>query len=310
MIKKVLVTDPYPAEALAKIQSRLHCEIEQTSELHPKLPGLQECDALLVRSRSRVTTAILERAENLKFVASATSGRDHIDEESCQARGIEVFSAPDGNSQSAAEHTLLLMLALNRKLVDASSSLRNNNWRKGINRGHELKGKSLGIVGLGRVGSKVATLASAFEMKVFACDPYIEESAFSATGAQRLGFIELLRHSDIISFHVPLTKETKHMINRPTLEQISSHAQIINASRGSVIDENELILWLENGDLAGAALDVFAKEPLPSHSRLFNLPNVVMTPHIGALTEEAFSCAADIVTSATIEFFIGKKLDS
>lgn len=302
MSRKLLVTDTFHPHALAKLNS-IASEIHRSKSLQPTREELAEVEGLLVRSRTPVDKDLLANAPKLKFVVSATSGFDHFDLAECKARGIIACYTPDANAASAAELTLALMLNLTRRLPENLKSVEKNLWRQDELRGHSLAGKTLGIVGLGRIGRRVAKAATALNMKVMAHDPYVTESEFNLVGAERAGFTEVLVAADILTFHVPLTKETYHMLNFPTLRLMARGAYLINTSRGAVIQESELALALDEGILKGAALDVFEKEPIAKESRLLGRPNVLLTPHIGAFTEEALEAASLEAVDRTLEFF-------
>lgn len=298
----VLVTESYTQSALSFLQSQLDCQIEriEIKDLKNKIAG---AEALLIRSRTPLDKELLSAASRLKVVITATSGFDHIDYEFCRSRGIAVGFTPEANAQSTAELTLSFMLQLLRAMPSAVKQVEKGHWRDDLSRGHELSGHLLGIVGLGRVGSRLAKLAKAFGMKVIGCDPYKEPAQFTELGIERLSFSEILLAADILSLHVPLTRETYRMINYQTLRHMNSEAYLINASRGQVVDETEVIVALEEGLLKGVAMDVFESEPLAKSSRLRNRPNVILTPHIGAYTEEAFKAASSQAVDNLIHFF-------
>ncbi len=289
---QVLVTENYSAEALQKLRSLgadKNLEILVDTEFKKNEAALKSCQALLIRSRTEVNLELLEAAPNLKVVISATSGFDHIDLKACKKKSIQVAHTPEANADSTAELTLALMLNLSRHIHHSSKAISTGHWREASTRGHQLKGRCLGIVGFGRVGKKVAKLAQAFGMKVIAADPYLTPEDMIKEDVEALSFSELLLAADIVSFHVPLTTETKHMINHQTIRHMNSEALLINVSRGEVLSETDLTAALDEGILSGLALDVFEKEPLPRSSRLRSYPQILMTPHIGAYTEEAFS---------------------
>lgn len=307
---KILVCDAYAPEALAWLRATLETtDIQHCPQPHSESAKIQDTDALLIRSGTKVNEKLLSRLPQLKVIVTATSGFDHIDLEACRKRQIAVISTPDANRDSAAELTLWLMLTAVRKLAHMPGVIASGRWREGLRRGHLLKGKTLGIFGLGRIGSRVCELARGFDLKVLAYDPYISDERFVQFGAEKTGMSELLRLSDIVSLHVPLTKDTHHIIAAPTIELMPSHGIVVNTSRGAVVDENTLIQALLEGHLAGAALDVFESEPLSPQSRLLSLPQVVCTPHIGAYTEEAFSIASRLAVERLVSFLKNGETD-
>jgi D-3-phosphoglycerate dehydrogenase len=247
---------------------------------------LADAHALIVRSATRVTDELLESAPNLRVVGRAGVGVDNIDVEAATRRGVLVMNTPGGNAVSVAEHTLALLLALARSVPQLSAAIRAGRWEKSSVAGVEVRGKMLGLVGLGRVGGEVARRARALEMQVIAHDPYISPKVARDAGAELVSLDELLRRSDFISLHVALSPATQNMINAATIAQMKRDARIINTARGELVDEAALADALRSGRIAGAALDVFAAEP-PKDSPLTALPNVIATPHVAGSTAEA-----------------------
>lgn len=299
----ILVTDHYTTPALARLKSQLACEVRHTEGLRPTQEEMQWADVLMIRSRTKVDENLLEWSQHLKLIITATSGFDHIDLNACQKRNIKACFTPEANAPSAAELTLGLMLTFQRRLYEAQSSVKKRSWRESVPRGAELKDKLVGIIGLGRIGSRVSRMLNAFEARVIAYDPYQEDAQFEQAGAERAGLSEVFRAADILTLHVPLTKETYHLINHQTLLTINPQAILINASRGEVIEETELIEALDLGILTGVALDVFEREPVSNTSRLRDRENVVMTPHVGAYTEEALERASQEAANKVITYF-------
>jgi D-3-phosphoglycerate dehydrogenase len=255
-----------------------------------------------------VDARLLSQAPQLKLVVTATSGFDHLDLTALQERSIQVCYTPEANVESAAAHTWTLLLALTRHLPTAAAAVHRGEWRDSIPRGELLEGKRLGLVGLGRVGTRVAEIARAFRMSVMAFDPYIDNETFLKSKAERAGQMEVLLASDVISFHVPLTKETRRMINQATLPLLNPHAFLINTSRGGVIDEADLAQAMDGGILRGAALDVFENEPLPRASKLRGRANVILSPHLGAYTWQALEAASQQAVDRIIEWADGHAL--
>ena len=246
---------------------------------------LADADALIVRSATRVTKELLEKASKLRAVGRAGVGVDNIDLPEATKRGVLVMSTPGGNAVSVAEHTFALMLALARQIPKVDAGLREGRWEKSSS-GTELRGKVLGLIGLGRIGGEVARRAEAFDMKVIAYDPYISEAAAKELQVELANLDRLLAESDFISLHTALSPATQNMINAKSIEKMKKSARIVNAARGELIDEAALAEALKSGRLAGAALDVFVEEP-PKNSPLIGLPNLIGTPHIAGSTAEA-----------------------
>jgi D-3-phosphoglycerate dehydrogenase len=215
---------------------------------------------------------------------------------------------PEANAASAAELTMMLMLAWERDLIGARTNVRGNHWRQGLTRPHGLSGQALGIIGLGRIGRRVATLAKAFGMRISAYDPYVAPEVFEEAFAERMSFIELLKANDYVTLHVPLTKETKHLLNNPTFEEMQGEAVLINTCRGPVVDENALITALDEGTIRGAAMDVIEREPPPKGHRVLSHPKLLLTPHIGAFTESAWEKASNEAVDKALAFTGGKAL--
>ena len=246
---------------------------------------LAEADALIVRSATRVTKDLLEKAPKLRAVGRAGVGVDNIDLPEATKRGVLVMSTPGGNAVSVAEHTFALMLALARQVPKVDAGLREGRWEKSSS-GTELRGKTLGLIGLGRIGGEVARRAEAFDMRIIAYDPYISEGAAKELQVELVNLDRLLSESDFISLHTALSPATQNMINAKSIAKMKKSARIVNAARGELIDEAALAEALKGGRLAGAALDVFVEEP-PKNSPLIGLPNVIGTPHIAGSTAEA-----------------------
>jgi D-3-phosphoglycerate dehydrogenase len=246
---------------------------------------LAEAEALIVRSATRVSEELLEAGPRLRVVGRAGVGVDNIDVEAATRRGVLVMNTPGGNAVSVAEHAIALLLALARRIPEFDAATRGGRWEKS-NAGIEVRGKMLGLVGLGRVGAEVARRARALEMRVAAHDPYISESVARDTGVELLPLEEVLRRADFISLHAALVPATEKLINAARIAQMKRGARLINTARGELIDEAALAEALASGQLAGAALDVFAMEP-PAGSPLLALPNVIATPHVAGSTQEA-----------------------
>ncbi len=247
---------------------------------------LADTDALIVRSATRVTEELLARAPRLRIVGRAGVGVDNIDLDAATRRGILVVNTPGSSATSVAEHALALMLALARSVPQLNAAMHAGRWEKAGAAGAELRGKTLGLVGLGRVGGEVARRAKALEMRVLAHDPYLTVERAAEWGVQLLPLAEMLPQADYISLHTALSPATDRLINQQTLAQMKRGARLINTARGELVDEAALLEALRSGHLAGAGLDVFAVEPL-GNSPLMELPNVIATPHVAGSTAEA-----------------------
>jgi D-3-phosphoglycerate dehydrogenase / 2-oxoglutarate reductase len=289
-VPKVLIADAISQRGVEELSRDCAIEVVVKTGLSEKelidlIPGH---NALVVRSQTKVTSDILTAGTMLRVVGRAGVGVDNVDVETATRRGIIVLNAPGGNTVSTAEHAFSLLLSAARKIPQADANVRSKNWDKKNFEGVELYNKTLGIIGMGRIGSELSRRAIAFGMRVIAYDPYL--SATRARGLQVELVDELddlLAGSDFISLHTPLTQETRHILNAARLEKTKRGVRIINCARGGLIDENALVLALQNGHVAAAALDVFETEPLPADSKLRGAPNLVLTPHLGASTAEA-----------------------
>src|SRR5262252_2149340 len=247
---------------------------------------LSDADALIVRSATRVTAELLDKAPRLRVVGRAGVGIDNIDLEEATRRGVLVMSTPGGNAVSVAEHTFALLLALARQVPRLDAAIREGRWEKSSAAGTELRGKTLGLIGLGRIGSEVAVRAEAFDMRVLGYDPYISEAAAREVQVELVPLERLLAESDFVSLHTALSPSTQNLINEANIQKMKSGARIINAARGELVDEAALAEALKSGRLSGAAVDVFAEEP-PKNSPLVGLPTVIATPHVAGSTAEA-----------------------
>jgi D-3-phosphoglycerate dehydrogenase len=303
---KVLVADPIAEEAIDFMRKNgLKVDIKTDIPHEELLNIISEYDALIVRSRTKVTKEVIDRAERLKIIGRAGVGVDNIDVDYATERGIVVVNAPGGNSVSAAEHTIGLILAIARKIPQADRSVKEGKWERKKFVGIELRGKTLGIIGLGRIGYEVAKRMRCFEMNILAYDPYVSEERAKSVGAKLVSLEELLRNSDIITIHVPKTKETENMISYKEFEIMKDGVYIINAARGGIVNERALYDAIVKGKVAGAALDVYEKEPPDKDNPLLKLDNVVTTPHIGASTKEAQMMVGMTVAEDIVNFFKG-----
>ena len=263
--------------------------------------SLAAADALIVRSATQVTEQILEAAPKLRVVGRAGVGVDNIDLDAATRRGVLVMNTPGGNAVSVAEHTLALLMAVARRIPQHSAAIHAGRWEKSGAQGVELRGKTLGLVGIGRVGNEVARRARAMEMLVLAYDPYVSESAARDAGVELSGLTELLARSDFVSLHAALSPSTEKLINAEALAKFKPGAVLVNAARGELVDEVALADALHSGKLSGAGLDVFAEEP-PKNSPLLGLPNAVFTPHIAGSTREAQEEVGTLIAQQVHDF--------
>jgi D-3-phosphoglycerate dehydrogenase / 2-oxoglutarate reductase len=284
---KVLVTEPLAEAGLERLKE--HVDVDVKLDLPPEelADAVGSYDALVVRSATKVDAALLERAESLKVVGRAGIGLDNVDVDAATRAGILVVNAPQSNIISAAEHTMALLLAQARNVPQAHVALVGGSWERERWQGVELNGKTLGIIGLGRVGTLVAQRASAFGMRLVAYDPYVSQGRAAQMGVELLETVaEVCRRSDFLTIHLPKTPETVGIVSEKELEGVRRGIRIVNTARGGLIDEDALGRALDDGRVAGAALDVFDDEPLTQHP-LFGRNDVVVTPHLGASTAEA-----------------------
>jgi D-3-phosphoglycerate dehydrogenase len=303
---KILISDGLSEEGLALLK-----KVGQVTS-NPKITAeelaaiLPTYDALIVRSRTKVSEAVLEAGKRLKVVGRAGVGVDNIDVAAAQRRGITVVNSPLAATTAVAEHTLGLMLALARGTAAADASMKAERWEKSSFMGSELAGKTLGLLGIGRIGAEVARLALAFGMAVIAYDPYLSAEQIRQRQAEPAQFDEVLGRSDMISLHLPLTLETGGLIGAQQISKMKPGARLVCTARGGVIDEDALRVALDSGALAGAALDVFAAEPVQPGS-IASHPKVIATPHIGAQTKEAQARAAVAIAEEVVSVLQGKQ---
>ena len=304
MDKKVLIADQINEKGIDELNGVAEVVSNFTISKEELLEEITDFDAIIVRSRTKVTREVIEAADKLKIIARAGVGVDNVDVQAATERGIMVINAPESTSITVAEHTMGLILSLSRKISIADSSVKDGKWEKSRFMGIELNGKTLGVIGMGRIGSQVVTRSKAFGMETIVYDPYITEKSASELGVTVVDLETLLKESDVMTIHVPLTPETKHLISKPQFEIMKENAIIINCARGGIIDEEALYDALSNNSIRGAGLDVYEVEP-PENSPLFTLDNVVLTPHIAASTSEAQRDAAIIVANEIKKVFQG-----
>ncbi len=302
---KILIADGLEAEAIAALR-KVH-EVE-VSELDPKhlLAAIPAYDALIVRSRTKVTKDVIAKAARLQVIGRVGVGVDNIDVEAAAARDIVVVNAPTASTTSVAELAVGHMISLSRHLPGADRSVKEGKWEKRKFEGHELAGKTLGLIGSGRIGGEVAKRAKAFGMRVLAYDPYMPPQIAQGLGIELTEKERVLRDSDYLSIHAVLTEETRGMIGPAQLSVMKPTGYLINCARGEIVQEAALARALKAGTIAGAALDVFEKEP-PKDSPLLSAPNIVFTPHLGASTKEAQARAGAIIADQVLKVLAGQK---
>ena len=288
---KIVVCDPISPKGIALLQQRPEFQVvvlpKRLTEAE-LLPVVADAVALVVRSETKVTHKVIAAAPKLRVVGRAGVGVDNVDVEAATQHGIVVMNTPGGNTVTTAELSFAMILALARKVPQAHVSMAAGKWDRKLFQGAELLGKTLGVLCMGRIGSEVAKRALAFGMRVIAYDPYLTEDRAKAIGAEFADSVDdVYRAADFITVHMPVTPETKHMLNAAAFAKMKPGVRLVNCARGEIIVENDLIAALESGKVAGAALDVYSVEPLPADHPFRKQPNLILTPHLGASTQEA-----------------------
>jgi len=303
----VLIADGLEENGQAILHSS--AKVDDRTGISPEelLKVIKDYDALIVRSRTRVSPQVFDSATRLKVVGRAGVGVDNIDLEAARSHGVTVVNAPTSTSLAVAELTIGLMLAMAREIPRADAGMKQGTWLKIELAGTELYGKTLGILGMGRIGAEVGVRAAAFGMTVLGYDPLIPAEEIVRRGAEPVSLDELYARSDFVSLHLPLSDETRSMVSEQAFGRMKRGVRIVCAARGGIIDESALLAALESGRVAGAALDVFASEP-PGASELVRHPRVIATPHIGAQTAEAQSRAAEDIANEVLAALKGEPL--
>jgi len=283
---KILVADPVAKEGIEALKAQAEVDIKLGLKPEELKSIIGDYEALIVRSETKATADIIQAGKNLQVIARAGVGLDNIDVEAATRQGVVVVNAPTGNTMAAAEHTIAMMLALARHIPQANAKLKAGVWQRSDYMGIELRGKTLGVVGLGNVGSEVARRAQAFNMRLIGYDPFVSADYARNLSVELVSLEQLLKESDFITLHLPLTSQTKLMIGAKELHKVKPAVRIINCARGGLIDEEALLKAVETGKVAGAAVDVFVKEPV-TDSMLFQCDKIIVTPHLGASTTEA-----------------------
>ncbi|MGH2608730.1 MAG: phosphoglycerate dehydrogenase [Tepidiformaceae bacterium] len=303
--QRILVADPVAREGVEMLRGVGDVDVRTGLSAEDLVACIPEYDALVVRSETKVTRAVLEAGRKLMAVGRAGVGVDNIDLEAATERGVVVVNAPQGNTVAAAEHTIALLMALARHLPQADASMRLGKWARKDYVGTEIRGKVLGIVGLGKIGSEVARRAVGMEMRVLGNDPFVPEERARALGVELVEFDELLAESDFITVHPPLTPQTQGMIGAGEIARMKDGVRLINVARGGIIDEVALADAVQASKVAGAAIDVFSIEP-PGESPLLRDPRIIITPHLGASTAEAQERVALDVAEQLVDILSGR----
>ncbi len=298
---KVLVSDSLSEKGIEILEKGAEVDVRTGMSPEELKACIGEYDALVVRSQTQVTEEVIEAAENLKIIGRAGVGVDNIDVEAATQRGIIVINAPEGNMISAAEHTIAMMMAMSRNIPQANQSMRAGKWDRKLFMGVEVRGKTLGVVGLGRIGTEVAKRAQGMEMNIMAYDPFISEERAADLGVKLTTVEDIVLNADYITVHTPLTKDTRNLIDREEFEKVKPGVRIINCARGGIINEEALAEAVASGKVAAAAIDVFTSEP-PTGSPLLEQDNIIVTPHLGASTKEAQVNVAVDVAEQIINF--------
>ncbi len=302
----VLVPDNVHQKAIDLLEASAGIRVSAPGKLERSalLESVTDANALIIRSGVTADAELIACAPQLKAIARAGVGVDNVDLAAASAQGVVVMNTPGGNTISTAEHSIGLMIALSRHIPQGHQSLAQGRWDRKAFTGVELKGKTLGIVGLGRIGQAIATRAQAFEMTVIAHDPYLPPEVAAALNVPLLALDEVYARSDYLSLHALVTDETRGMINTETIAQMKPGMRIINAARGALINSADLAKSLQTGKVAGAALDVYEQEPPPADHPLIGLPNVVHTPHLAASTSDAQVTVAVEAAELIVDFLL------
>ena len=302
MSYKVLVLDPISEDGIKELLNHPNYDIDINTGLNDSeiLEIVHEYHALIVRSQTTITEEIIQHARQLRVIARAGVGVDNIDINAATKYGVIVVNAPEGNTISATEHTMAMMLSLTRNIPRAHKELSDGTWNRGAHKGIEMYGKTLGIIGVGKIGFGVARRAKSFGMKIVAFDPYLSDEKANEADIEKLEVEEIAEVADFITVHTPLTPQTRGIVGTSFFEKAKPGVQLINVARGGIIDEEALLTALDNGTAGGAALDVFTEEP-PTNTALLSHPKVVVTPHLGASTVEAQEKVAVSVSREIID---------
>lgn len=303
----VLVCDPVSAKGIAVLQQRADLTVtvlEKRLSEDELVARVGEVEAIVVRSETKITRRVMEAAPRLKVVGRAGVGVDNVDVEAATQRGVVVMNTPSGNTISTAELTFSMLLALARKIPQAHLSMKAGEWNRKAFQGMEVYNKTLAVLGMGRIGGEVAKRALAFGMKVLAYDPYLTLARAKSMQVELTELDEIFQRADFITVHMPMTDETRNMINAEAFAKMKKGVRILNCARGGIVNEPDLVEAIKSGKVGGAALDVYEAEPLAKDSPLRGLPEIIMTPHLGASTEEAQENVGIEVAEAIIDYLV------
>jgi len=305
---KVLIADQLSKDGIDILKSESGLSIDVQTGLASKdlAAIITSYEGLVVRSATKVTAEVIAKADKLKVIGRAGVGLDNVDVEAATKRGIICMNVPAGNTTSTAEHTMSMLMALARQIPQADAHVRGGKWERSKFVGTELFGKTLGIVGLGRIGTEVAKRAQSFGMRILAFDPFLSTERAQQLEVQVAPIETVIKEADFLTVHTPLTSQTQHLIGAKELAMMKKGVRVLNCARGGIIDEAALCKALSDGHVAGAALDVYEKEPPAADNPLFKLPNVVLTPHLGAATEEAQLNVAIEVAKQVADCLLGR----
>ncbi len=303
-MKKILISDPVDKKC-CEILQQAGFEVDfKTGLSKEEISAIINCyNGLIVRSETKVTAELIHKMDKMEVIGRAGTGVDNIDLEAATRKGIIVMNTPGGNTISTAEHTMALMLSMFRNIPQANQSLRSGKWDRKSYKGTELYGKVIGIIGLGKIGREVALRSKAFGMKVIGYDPVLSEEIANKIGVDLVNLDQIFSESDLITVHVPLSEETKYLINSETLSKCKDGVKIINCARGGIVEESALLAALDSGKVSSAAFDVYETEPPDPGSKLVNHSKVVCTPHLGASTEEAQIKVAMQIAEQVVDLF-------
>jgi D-3-phosphoglycerate dehydrogenase len=304
---KVLICDPISPKGIELFKKQSQFQVVVLDKRLPEaelIPVVKDVEAMVVRSETKVTRKVMEAATKLRVVGRAGVGVDNVDVDAATEKGIVVMNTPGGNTISTAELAFSMMMSMARKIPQANMSMKAGEWNRKAFQGTELNGKTLGVMGMGRIGGEVAKRAIAFNMTVLAYDPYLNPTRAESLGVKLVALDELFAHSDFLTLHMSLTDETKGILNAAAFARMKKGIRIVNCARGPLINEPDLLAALKSGQVGAAALDVFEVEPLPKEFPLRDLSQVVMTPHLGASTQEAQENVGIEVAEAITDFLL------
>ncbi len=306
---KVFIADDVNEEKLAPLREA-GFTVEKRIKLSPEelAEAMKDFDGLIVRSETKVRNDFMDALPKLRVIGRAGVGVDNIDVKGATARGIVVMNAPDGNTITTAEHTVALLVSMARNVPQAHALLQSGTWNKKKFVGVELNGKTLGVIGLGRIGRHVAKIAKGFGMNIFAFDPFVSEDQAKDLGFEVGSLDDVFANADFLTIHTPVTDETRNIIGKDAFAKMKKGVRLVNCARGGLVDENALLEAIENGTVAAAALDVYATEPLPTDSPLLNNPKIITTPHLGASTTEAQEGVALTVAEQMRDYLLSGEL--